>query len=91
MKAYWSALAGEPESAKLTVPLHPELAEVLAAWPRSHLRLLTTRRLGNPSRRRDSEIGWPTKLANLRTQPLHHPWSAEGCRAALGRGGLFCQ
>jgi integrase len=28
--------------AKLTVPLHPELAEVLAAWPRSHQRILTT-------------------------------------------------
>jgi Phage integrase family len=28
--------------AKLTVPLHPELAEVLTAWPRSHQRILTT-------------------------------------------------
>jgi integrase len=28
--------------AKLTVPLHPELAEVLAAWRRSHQRILTT-------------------------------------------------
>ena len=27
--------------AKLAVPLHPELAEVLAAWPRSHQRILT--------------------------------------------------
>jgi enterobacteria phage integrase len=27
---------------KLTVPLHPELAEVIAAWPRSDQRILTT-------------------------------------------------
>lgn len=50
--------------AKLAVPLHPELAEVLAAWPRS-ISASSRRRLGNPSRRRDLEIGWPTKLANL--------------------------
>jgi integrase len=27
---------------KLSVPLHPDLAEVLAAWPRAHERILTT-------------------------------------------------
>ena len=77
--------------AKLTVPLHPELAQVLAAWPRSHQRILTTafgkpfapKGFGNWMADKIGQSGVPSRC-------ISHG-SAECCRAALGRGGLFCQ
>ena len=75
--------------AKLTVPLH-QLAEVLAAWPRSHQRILTTA-FGKPFTLKGFGNWMADKIGQSGVPAAASPMVCERLPRGLGRGGLFCQ
>jgi integrase len=53
-------VAQQKTKAKLLIPLHPRLKELLAVWPRDQMVILSTS-TASRSRRPASATGWPTR------------------------------
>jgi integrase len=68
--------------ARLWIPLHPELAEILDRWPRAHVSILTTN-FGKPFTTKG--FGNWMDQAGGAARPLRDAWFAQGRRASTRR------
>ena len=74
-------------TAKLLIPLHPDLAAVLEQWPRAHIAMLTTN-YGKPFTVKVSATGWRRPSAKpdyrIAVLPTASARRRRGCLAEAG-------